>query len=482
MDGDVLMYCDTPPLVHEHFENLAKRARINVTKDDANIGIEMTIGDLSTYQNSFEPPTSTFEYELMFDFVSALVSEDDAKVSDVATKIFDYELDVKWADKVRSPLAKSESNCEHCLFTELDFGRVMSQCDSDGLVLLNPSKGTLSRFNTHYEAMSPQVVVLPDLEPEQKKAIEGLCLDMGYEYSEIPRDMLDRDKFYYVSFNGSIGERLGLKYIGWEPNPINLGTRNIATDVTVHGDRVIMVYHRYKVERKLEYWLVPKKGLNIYPVDYLHEIWIEKSQLRREDPFLHDLWASFLCYTRVLKPVARTVYPVGTKYLVGKYQRRGTQILGDDGKIVFQGGTTALAQKGVSREWVSDPGNGSVMQQASYMISIFGSCAYFLGEKYPVRRVPSHQWSKQSCGQHFVKDFCCYEECPYDVSTEVLRKGVVGQFTRSGHHYVEVDKIPTMTDLLVLGEDHQFSNSTYQMLGGHGMLYDPSVLADSVGV
>jgi hypothetical protein len=476
MKGGVPLYVETPAIMHEKIGSVASSARVSMLSQEGESSIEFVSGDIRTFQNSYEPPYSTMDHDEMFSFVDALIEEDYEKVCDIATDMYEYELDLDHQSRIRSDLAKSESNAEHCLFTNTSIEALARHAGKKRVVLLNPSRGTVCRYHHHFPKSDPKVVVCGDFLPQNTEDLRGLCLEFGYPFYVLAQSALKDSWFYYLSFSGSRGFQQGLNgYLGFDPNPLSLGLRKKISSAKVFKDRLEIEYYRYSECRRMVYPLQKPKDLRIYPVDYLYSMYHGQRAFRDEDPFLHDMYTDMLVFSAPMKVALKTVFPAGCRFIRGSAYHCGADVVRrvDDEMLLMGGMYPYVWDDNPVLE--TDPGDGSLMQCSSYMVSPFGAGIYYLGQKYGLKRVINSSCAG-NCQCHMVRGQISYNVVPPGQGEMVVRKDYKGDFMWRGDTYMEVPKVPIITTFDFLGEDHEYSNCTYQQLGGFGLIFDGEYL------
>jgi hypothetical protein len=489
-DDDMIQ---TPKIVYEALGNVAPTCQIDLVEEDSRVKIRFTTGRMITEEPSFEPPVSTFNYELMFDFVDGVIAEDDDKVCDVAEKIYDYELSVKHQDRTRDPLSKGESNVEHCLFSDrISFSNLAAEIGCKEVVLLNPSKGTMKRFEQR-QLCVPEVIMLPKTDLQHRRNVKMMCEEFEWKYTECDTDQLDKNHFYYLSFSGGIGKRLGLKYyVGFEPNPIQLALRGSIQEMTRGTRYDTYTYYRYVEERSFRYYW-GKCGYNIYPSDYLHHRYERKREFRYNEPLMHDLLSTVDLYKERGPIIRASIVPYNCKFLVGDYSHDKKGIFDSTGKYVISAGNRAWSNRLNHSLFKRYDDSGTGFVHANYAICMFGSIIVFLGKKRflkkgdadlvsYVRAVKNNEDIRRANIPRYIrnidfdkivtyKDSMYYDITnPYDADVIVVQKAG-GNYKCGDATYCEVEYQELPSDITQAYGSETYCTTTYQTIVGTKYLY-----------
>jgi hypothetical protein len=282
--------------------------------------------------------------------------------------------------------------------------------------------------------------MLPKTKVKHRRDIKEMCAEYDLEYSEKTSKELSDDNLYYLSFRGSLGKILDLKYyVGFEPNPLQLAMRGKVQEM-IRGRRYDeYVYYRYTDERRLRYYWVDA-GYNLYPSDYLFSKYERKREFRYNQPLMHDLYSSVDIYDKPMKVIKASIVPYNCRFIVGNYNHDNKGIYNDDGYIVEVGNrswSTRVLHEDIRQ--YDDVGRG--FQVASYAISLYGSAIIFLGKK---------RFLKQ-CDVEMCRYIIAYRQGrPLRVCPRLLRTLDIEDIVSKGSaYYYDVDD-PNDADAIVV--------------------------------
>jgi hypothetical protein len=397
-------YIRTPDFVYEVFPDCADTCSVKIELEDNTPRLHYYVGDLNTERCVNVPPKSTFNGELLFDMMDALMAGDVVKTCDVITKIYEHPPELVSSAPYVSEVQESESNMERSFFSTFSWSDHLARIGADSLVLYRPSRGTVKRFNDANPAECPLILLHEDSPDDYKRSIRSMVQDMNYhrrkhtgtgviEIKVIDDTYLFSDNVcYYMSFACGDMPLASIKhYVGFQPNLVSLGTRGDLHEISVSETHRVASYYRKDEKRQIYYSMIPRDNHFVYPVDFLFRHYREKKCFHTNGAHLHDLVSSSLipAFDVKLKIDKRSIYSYDCYYLSGDYYHDKHHVYDENGGIVATSGSLAWSCRTIPPLFKKDlAGDGTLRQRSSYMISPYSACIVYLGHKIGVTSNP----------------------------------------------------------------------------------------------
>jgi hypothetical protein len=374
--------------------HVERHGTANILSKEGKIFAEVQVG--STWESKIEdnpPPEASFSTDNWERWAEAFILGDYGAANKEFAMAMGEDITESQPPKSEDNILKgAEKNVEYCFLGAHDhrLGDMISNHKS--MILLNPSIGTISRLAKFgYFKSVTGVEVFYDMDADYLFRLQAvICGVMGENEIKVrkvrPAD-LDRTKFYYLSFNGSLGEKLKIpNYLGFEPNFYQLTNLDKTTRMDYNDNGYRLEYKRYGMTRSVtqEYG----SGNFVYGSDGLYERYRNSKYMKNYHYFIHDLWCSERIYDRGVGIVLGRCELVNSFGLIGKYYHRGkrifTKVLKNDEwreYEVYRNDGINHASKKLSHIWTPLDSAGHVLRHSSYVISAFSSVCCFLGEK-----------------------------------------------------------------------------------------------------
>lgn len=417
------------------------------------INYQVEVGDLRRHENLHEPGYMKID-DRFYDMVSAFMDDDFEKCDELAELCFDYELEVCGADP-KDPLSESERNTEYVIFKERDsvFQRALAENNREFFLLL-PTKGSLSRvLSSGLKSCLRLVYFSDDWGEEYKNVMEGICDKDGIKYEYISvTTKLDLDKFYYCSFSYTTAKHFKLKkFMALEPNIYMVLSNDLSIGVEGDEDGYSVSYTRDKRERSVRQNF---RELNkvIYGADSLGELYENSSY--RKGCMMHDIYCDSN-YSDININVSQGSAPVANAVcLIGNYRHVGNKIYCEDELIHVNDGRN-MCCKDNSNHWLALDNEGDRLMRASYVIGMFASVAYHLGDKIYVKRDDN----SRECviGDTTYKRVSVVEGDPYV-------RFFNGEMIYKKERYTKVPRISFTAEISALFGRTEFTYGTYHNL------------------
>jgi hypothetical protein len=351
---------------------------LSTTVKDSALTYQVTAGMLDSFPNANEPPELDYG-NIFMDWIETFKSGNLELANEAAEKCFDYEMKV--TKKIEhNYLDGSETNVEYCFLADKDNG-LMEQ--SEGKInLINPSTGTVNRFiNSGVIGQVDEVYIIGKPPVEYVDRIESMLDTFDKKITRIHPKMLDKEKFYYLSFNGPLGKKYNLKkYVGYFPNYYQCVQNGLCDALYYNDDGVALTYHRKGVE------LISSQSygdttINIYGSDILILRYKGNKKFDEQYSIMHDIYASYEMPFQANIRSGRCNL-TNCMVLIGNYAHDRGDIFNSDGDLVYKNTGKNHSCYDLDKVWVPCDGEGRRLHLASYAINMFSGICIYLGKKY----------------------------------------------------------------------------------------------------
>lgn len=272
------------------------------------------------------------------DMVMCFMADDDDGCNSAALKCFTYELKLKDQNKTETLLQESESNVEHCVIGD-NKGPLSTFIEDNKTVnMINPSRGTLSRFKQwNYSYVVDVVYLLNDSDKDYVNIVKNMCSTMNIKTEMLGIKDIDVSLPYYLSFNGSLGAKLGLKkYMGYEPNFYQLVFNELCSGIDYNDSGNTVHYYRRRNEEKT----CNQKYVDCvirYGADALSYRYKDSKRFDKSKAFMHDIVSSIDFFREAIPiQMGRSVI-INAYGLCGDYHHDKYNIFDVDGNVVYHG-------------------------------------------------------------------------------------------------------------------------------------------------
>lgn len=427
---------------------------LNIEKNDyGGIDTSFVYGINRRFPNSYEPPEMVYDSRFL-DMINAFKNDDYVTTNKKAKECFDYTLVVSKQESHYGLVKKSEANLEYSVLNE-------NLIPFEKFDLINPSSGTLARLANYGQLKRVGKVWL--IEGSHSSYLDRMSSkneEFKTEMEIVSVGDLNRDGYYYLSFNGVLGKKIGLKnYFGYEVNPYALARNGLLKSFRGGVDGIACGYDRQQEDR-VNVSFFREDDRKIYGSDFLHGYFMKTRGYIKTSPAYHDIVST------VDIPFGRNDVRIGNVNtahaycLIGNYTHDRDTIHGEDGKIVFVNTPLIGACSKLDHKWKLMSSSGESFWKASYVKPLFSSDCVFLGKKFFFRRQrPSednYDWEED--GVKYV------EINPGGHKIDLILSTFDGKKKYKGHLVSVCPKLPIVSSIQMMFNNSEYCHGTYQTL------------------
>lgn len=464
--------------VRRQLGNVSTMGFRNIYVNDGNLSYNIDVGTLDQFPNANE--AVEMHYGDMFEnFMDSFKKKDVLAVAREAEKIWSYELKVEEEKYTSNLLQKAESNIEYCFLSDEEkvFDEMIGE---SGINLINPSRGTLSRLIHYgYAKKFKNIYVLDNSDCEYISNIKQMCIEAGFftlrvngngdevkksKMRLVDPNKIDRDKLYYLSFNGSLGISLNLKkFFGFDPNAYQLLFNDICNGINYNEFGLSIKYNRRGQDR-VSCQKFHENNIIRYGADSLYERYKKSRQFNITQPFMHDIISSVTVFQNSFGLILRGKIPIANCYaLVGDYDYVGSDIYYNNDLIYRANGLNNNCRS-LGDHWIKVEGDGTILQRASFIIGAFSSVCVYLGKKNTFVEVTYDEYLKFK-GASYIKNgkfmVLSYRLTP---NCDIYVKDIRGNLQTNNGYYAIVSKIPHNVNLWDYYINSEYCYGTYHTI------------------
>lgn len=344
------------------------------------VSIVVDVGDNVHYPNLNEPPVMNYG-SCFFDMMKAFKNGDPLSTNKYAEKCWGYELELIDDNSITDMLSTAENNIEYCMYDDT----IVKNVVAEGCALINPSRGSVSRLDTvGLLKYVEEVFIIKGSDADYITSMKILCNETNLKVNVVSGRDLDKDRRYFLSFNGDFAEKYKLSnYFGFVINPYQAVYNEVVTQLNYHEKGIGVTYFRREQKKEVFFKYLDYHAFK-YGSDYFYERYKNVKSFKPSHALMYDLVSSFKFNFGSAKIIKGRIPIANCFCLIGDYTDDGVTIFKGD-KAIYSASPIVHSNRGLHDDWIPLQGSLVQLQRASYIIGIFSSVCVSLGERYYVR-------------------------------------------------------------------------------------------------